>query len=309
LKKKPTLLGQCSKELTKTELEIFHLLTNEFLTPRKIAIRRKVKVSGIYQHIRNIKKKGYLSKTSKTLHKKGGTIAYNEVRLHNQQFRINILYKDERYKDILKKNNLLMIDGNTIQCFKDCIVISGGMSFYGDDVFKVTAKSMKYWNRLFYRLENDLNVILIKPRTNNIKHYNSHYAEINNEIAKEYNITGDKLRIYANDDGKLWCLIDKSFNKDELECVHPETSMFDMDKVKKVFNDYRDHPSLHLPNEIEGYLKNTDKLLMETQNQLKVMAELQFNTQRQFKALLEVLTPKVETPNEKKDSSLTNYFG
>ena len=41
-------------------------------------------------------------------------------------------------------------------------------------------------------------------RKQNIRMVNSHYAEINNELSKECEKKGYKIRIHGTDDGKLW---------------------------------------------------------------------------------------------------------
>jgi hypothetical protein len=67
-----------------------------------------------------------------------------------------------------------------------------------------------------------------------------HYANINNSLAKQYNMDGSKLNVYNA--GKLWFIIDNSFNLNEAETVKPDTASKDMDKVvMPFFNDLKDH--------------------------------------------------------------------
>jgi hypothetical protein len=73
------------------------------------------------------------------------------------------------------------------------------------------------------------------------KCFRQHYAEINNELAVQCNSEEEKFEI-RDDHGKLWLLIDKSFNQNELETVHGVTAQVDMDRVAApFFNSLREH--------------------------------------------------------------------
>lgn len=242
--------------LSESEAQVLHYITDEFLTPKQIAIRRGTSPNAVYKIIHKIKKKGALTKTFNRVEKIGGTckpppenlpFCPNAVRLHGQEFNVKILFKDQRYKDCRSKANLINVDGNTVRLFRDSLEIYSGKSFYADTSHKATVKSFDYWGRLFARLENDLNIIIVKSRYQNIRLVNQHYAEVNNELAQECEKKAEKIRIYTNEDGKLWFTVDNSFNLHEAETQHPDTAKEDMsDVVKPFFNDLRDNkpPSL-----------------------------------------------------------------
>jgi hypothetical protein len=233
------------KNPTKTENEILFLISKEFLTVKQIAIRRKCKERMVQRHVANLRKKGLINSANQTVRFFDPPSAANEpsndktIRLHGQQFTITILFKDDRYKEKIGKT--ITIDGNTIKCHRDIIEIYGVISFFADDPQKATAKSLEYWNRFFIRLEQDLKIILVKPRAQNIKLVSQHFARVGDDLAQECELRGDKLKIYANDDGKLWFTIDNSFNLHELETLHPQTAKEDMDTILKYFNDMRDN--------------------------------------------------------------------
>ena len=272
MKKKVENKGIVSK-ITKAEKEVLHLLTKEFLTVKQIAIRRKTSDKAVYKIISKIKKKGILT----GLNKRGDTIQPKpqECRLHGQQFHINILYKDHRYKSHIKKTNMIELDGNTIMMYPNSVEIYSNTSFYADDEHKATFKSLLYWNRIFRKLENQLSIILIKSRKQNIKLVQQHYAETNNEIAKDCNNQADKIRIYAQEDGKLCFMIDNSFNLNEAETTHPTTAKRDYTQFKKQINDWRinNPPTLseimHLVNEMAETNKETAAGLNTVVNLLK----------------------------------------
>ena len=284
-----------SQELTKSEQEVLLYLTSEFLTVNQIAIRRKTTKRAVYKTLSILKKKGMINNNNNLVHKKRSTLVnHHPLRLHGEEYNIKILYKDQRYKNILNKCNILTIDGNTIRLYKDSLEIYSGQMFYGDDMLKVNFKAVNYWNKFIVRLQNDLKIILIKSRSQNIKRVNAHYAEINNELAVECNNKCEKIRIYTNDTGKLWCLMDKSWSVDEIETVHPQTSKRDMgDVIKPFFNDLRDRD--HIPlSELSHTMADTAKQVNEISHGLKIVVDY-----------LKLGIPKDEDYNKK----LPDYFG
>ena len=278
---KGSLTGECHKKITKTQEKIKIFLTEEFLTPKQVATRINTSNSNIYKHIRKVKERGHLDKNyteQKKVHKNECTdtsktpsfplenIPYiseekslNEIRLHGQEFNVRILYQDHKYEKIKKKTNLIDIDGNTIKLNEKSIEIYCGHSFYANDSNKATYKSMNYLSRLFRKIEHDLKIVISKPRAQNVKIVNHHYAEINNEIAKEFNVNKEKLHIYCKNDGKLWLTIDNSFNLNEIETQHPETAQPDMNAIKPHLEAMRDP---HTPN-----LKELSKVINELAKQ------------------------------------------
>ncbi len=246
VEKKGRLSGGETPKLTSTQHEILHLLTDEFMTPRKIAIRRGTSDKATYKTIAKLKKMGLLSRTLQGVEKNRCTIQplasnVHEIRLHGEEWNIKILHQDHRYSEKQKKSNVLHIDGNIVRLYNNSLEVYSGKEFCGDDVQKATARSFGYWNRFFTRLEHDLKVILVKHRAENIRIVKAHYAEVNNELAIDHERRGDHLKIYTRDDGKLWFLIDNSFNLKEAETVHSKTAMEDMQAVSRHFNDIRDH--------------------------------------------------------------------
>jgi len=279
-----------SKQLSKAQQDVLYLLTKEFLTINKIAIRRGTSNKAVYKIIKRLKKKGIVSNLEQGVEKNlcgfqpfkkvsiNNTPTFpveHQIRLHSQEFNIRILYKDQKYKNLLSKAklnkaNTIYIDGNTIRLFKNTIEVYSGHSFYADDVKTATADSFIYWNRLFSILENDLKVILIKSRSQNIKLVKHHYAEINNEFAKDCEVKADKIKVYTTDDNKIWFLIDNSFNLHEAETIHPTTARQDMDIIKPFFNDLRDKkpPLLSEVWQVLGTLANQPNIYTNSINAL-----------------------------------------
>lgn len=240
--KKGLKLGGKYPKLTKKEQEILTLLTTEFLTVKQVALRRQTSVQSVYKIKKKLEKKGVLTKQFKKVEKKRcGFKPFRAlgVRLHGQEFNVKLLWKSPKYKEYIGK--LVYIDGNTVRCYRDSVEVYGNVSFEGVDEQRATAESLKYWQRFFSLLESDLKVIVVKPRKNNIELVRAHYAEINNEMAREAEVSGEHIRIFAREDGKLWFVIDNSFNLFEAETQHRETSKRDMMIVRKHLNDWRDN--------------------------------------------------------------------
>lgn len=286
-------MGKGTKELTKTEQEVLTLLTEDFLTPKQIALRRQTSKQATYKTIKKLKDLGLVSKDYRKVDFSlcGSQPKHKIIRLHGQEFNIKILYQDHRYKQILKTSNTIINDGCTIRLYRNSVEIYANKSFWGETSQKATSESMKYWQRFFIKLENDLKVILIKHRANNIKIVKAHYANINNPIATQPD--ADNIKIYAKEDGKLWFQIDNSLNLHEGETQHPETAKEDMqDVIRPFLNDLRDH---------KVTMGDLIKLIHTTIDMQQV------NTM-QIKALLDLLTP-AKPINEEISQEKPYYVG
>lgn len=267
LKKRLKVRGTTS-ELTKSEREVLYFLTKEYLTKKRIAIRRGTSIQAVYKILKKLQNKGQINHKFQEVEKNRCTLPSKsqKIRLHGIEYNINILFSNHRYKERIKKSNNIMIDGNTVRLYRNSIELYINHSFYGDDVQDATAKSIKYLNRLIPLIENDLKVILIKNRKQNIKLVRSSYAETNNEFAKECNVSGDKIRIKATEDNKVWFTIDNSFNLHEAETQHPETAKHDMEYViKPFFDDLRDNnpPTLSDVMKLLKFVAETSKQTIE----------------------------------------------
>jgi DNA-binding CsgD family transcriptional regulator len=246
--------------LTNREKEVLTLLTIEYLTPAQIALRRKCSKQAVHKIIKSLVVKGAYNR--RTLQSQapsetkvdffgvtprggGGVPPFpmEQIRLHAQRWRIEIINKSIAYNLLREKANTIKLDLNTVRLHKDVVEVYSNNSFYGDTANNATVKSLSYWDGFFVRLEQELKVTLIKPRHNNIKLVYSEYAQVNNELAKQCNINQEKIKVYAKEDGKLWFLIDNSFKLHEAETVHAETAERDMQEViTPFFNDLRRNP-------------------------------------------------------------------
>lgn len=294
--KKSVMSQEHGPKLTRTEREVLDLITKEFLTYKQIAIRRGVSRAAVSNVVINLKKKGVLNIGFQEVYKTRPTSTdLHKIRLHGQEFNIKILWKDYKYMKVLARTNLIEVDGNTVRLYKNSIEVYSGQSFQGDDIQKATANSFEYWNRFFIRLEHEINIIIKKPRAQNIKIVNSHYAETNNEYARDLDNKGEGyIKVYTRDDGKLWFLIDNSFNLHEAETVHPGTSKPDMGRVKDFFNEIRDGaPTM---TELMTVMKTQAKINQETAAGLNTVVNF-------------VKSQLPQEPGELKKGPRPDYFG
>ena len=280
-------MSTVNSKLTNSEQEVLGMLAEDFLTPKQITIRRQTTRAATYKIIKKLKKKGAYTLGIQMVDKSRLAIQpVNQIRIHAQQFSIKILWKDNKYKQLLEKANQINIDGNTVTLWSNSIDVYVNQSFYGDDVQHTIGKSMVYWNHFTAKLEHEVNCILKKPRSQNIKMVRCHYAETNNEFAKDIDNKNERfLKVYTKDDGKLWFLIDNSFNLHEAEAVHSKTGKEDMEKVKDVFNDIRDK-DFYLPSDTKQLV---DGLVKASLNLVEANTNIHENLNSQLK-LLEIQT-------------------
>ena len=86
------------------------------------------------------------------------------------------------------------------------------------------------------------------------------YGNINNELAKSYNVSEDKLAVYG-EDGKQWLLIDNSFSLAELETVHPVTADKDMDEcIVPFFNSIKNKKGFTADFINDSFMKSNENI-------------------------------------------------
>jgi hypothetical protein len=231
-------------KLTKAEKEVLHLISDEFLTVKQMCIRRQCSRQAVYKIIKKLQKKGAYDSAFQRLTKSDPPVNLvnqnaSKIRLHGQEFNIRILWQDNKYQQMMSRSNITFIDGNTIRLYRNSIEIYSGQAFFGENEQQTTSKSLVYWMRFFTRLEHDLKIIIVKQRSANIKLVNQHYARTDSEISESAIERGERIRIYAQEDGKLAFITDDSFGFKEDETVHPITAKQDRKAVDKQVNDWR----------------------------------------------------------------------
>lgn len=179
------------------------------------------------------------------------------IRLHGEQWVAKILYKFPRYEKVRLKQSVVFVGGFRVIFNKRNVEFYSQVFFWGQDVNEATQLSLDAFQRALVLVENDAGVSLVKDRYFSIRRVKAHYAEVQNEVAKD---AGDKkIKVFAREDGKLAFLVDNSFNLNELEGVHPATSKEDADAAVRFLDDLRtnDPP---LPSELAGYITSLARI-------------------------------------------------
>ncbi len=287
---KKSLQSRIRKTLTKTEIQIFNLITKEFLNRKQIEQRLKCSRQNVSKHVRNIINKGYLNSGNQPTNfcqpNRVSTCQPNnlpslcndeKIRVHGDEWHINILWKDNSYNKLLKKCNTFQLSGHTIRLFENVIEVYGGegISFYGKDENEAERKALDYWYGFFSRLEMYTKTTLVKNGSSNIKRVNSHFASIDSEICENYlKEEGKKIKVFCPIDGKLAYITDESWGDKEDECVHPKTAKRDRGNVSKQIDDWRlNDPKTN--SQIDKELGETKGILLESAKQIKENAENQ----------------------------------
>ena len=297
--------------MTQTERHIYIMLTKEFLTPTQIKIRRQTSRQTVNKHIQNLKKKGFINSSLQCVNQKSmhpSTMSTKmstkrTFRYHAEEWNIQIIWKGEKYKRLLQKGNILNVDGNTIRLYNSSIEVYSGHSYFGENINELIRTAIDYDNRLFTRLESELDIAITKERTLNKKLVKAHIADLNNEVAKDYSTNGEELKIKGTDDGKVWFIGDYSLNKLEGEYIHPKEHKEDSIKVTKHLNDFRDNDPPTI-SELMSVLKQQITVNAESTNIMKEQAA-GLNSVIQF---LKSQLPK-EIKIDKNQNSLKEYVG
>lgn len=263
--KKGLFCPQINIKITNNEKFVLELYTKKFLTVKQIALMKEVSAQAVYKTLASLRSKGILRKINNGVEKFESTLDKNKFRLHGQEWNIKIISKSNKYEFSRKKGNTLSLENSTIRLYKDSIEIYSKQSFWGKNEQEATRISLIYWERFFIKLENRYNILLFKEGKNNIRLVNQHFAEVDSEVAKDYLKRKETLSLIAREDGKGWFNLDNSFGFNERECIHPETSKQDSEKVSKQVNDWRDYDP---PTNSE-----LAQSILQTNNQIQIFTQ------------------------------------
>ena len=311
--------GGMEPSLSTVQEEILHLLAEDFLTVRQVAMRRNTTVRAVHKVRQKLIEKGFLGVVPRRVLKTGGPSEHGEnlggrIRLHAEHFNIKIIMVDERYRSKVKKGVFqFSIDGNTVRCYRDSLDVYSNLSFFGETPGVADSRAMNYWTRFFTRLESELKLVLVKPRSQNIMRVRAEYADMNNELAGQALKEHEKVRV-VGDDGKVWLVIDNSFSLKELETVHRTRSAADMaEVVQPFFNDLRGAGgNVLLPQATSELIFKIEQSIQALNKNVSEIALLQAQSIKKFDALVDLERGRLERPESVRgieDLSLADYFG
>jgi len=221
---------------TKTQNEVLQLL-KEGLTIKAISNRRQTSIQATYKIIKKLKNKGLLLGTSGRgliLNSTSPPAKKSLIRLHGQEFNIKFKLLSINYKKIKE------FKGSKIRFYNNSLEVYSKKNFFGGSGWEAHHKSVLYFKNYFAQLQNEIGILF-----NSIKEVSSHYADMDNPLAKDNYTKKRKLDVRSTKDGKPWLKTDYSFNISELEFVHPGTALKDTDNLLTYFNDLRDNQPLN----------------------------------------------------------------
>lgn len=181
-----------------------------------------------------------------------GILANPIIRGHGYQFTLSQPNKINDWGKILSKSSIpfqlsagyhqARILGNKVRFYKDIIHICypKHKSFYAQDAQSSENQALYHFKRVLSLLESRLRMKLRAGKEYRFSVDKAHYAEIENDLAKQLNQDKEKLKV-VDSEGKTWLLADFSDSINELETVHAQKSKEDMQNiVSRFMNDLRE---------------------------------------------------------------------
>lgn len=315
---------QLRKKPTPTQERVLELYTKRGCWPAEISRRLQISRAAVSKHMTALRNMGLIGgvntvEVNDRCTPQGVPESVNPLRLHGEEFRVEIISSSEKYHRTRMRASSVLIDGNRVVLYRDVIMIFSYQSFYGADVDACDREASYYWLRFFRRLESLYGLLLLKDRRENIKRVKAHYGETGNELADELRRKKQKLRVFGTLDGKEWLLFDDSspdgLGLNEAETTHSSTpkdgreAREDMQEVvQPFFNDLRDRRP-PLPSE-------QAKSLGELRDLLALQAQLDYETKQDVAAIakgLRVIVNSMQPPQPElppmTPSTKPDYFG
>lgn len=237
-----------NRPLSPVEREVLNLLTNEFLTPNQIAIRRGTTVQAVHQVLKRLHEKSWIDSNGNRGLKntppvsmegfKDHTIITKKWRYHALHFVIKPYYFEPRFHKIRKeKGNYGINYGDwIIKLHPDMVEmqLQAGEDFADPDKWAATSKAEASFNRTLRQLMSRFGFYVWKNGKANIRLVNQHLARNPSEVANARD--GDYLSVRGYDN-VVYFTIDKSKGA-EHEYKHAERALTDSEVIEPHFNDW-----------------------------------------------------------------------
>ena len=212
-----------------------------------------------------------------------------DVFMRRKNITFSVINKGFTHKIIIRDHIVWLSSSSVVVYFRK------DFSVFADSAFSAEERAFYELIAVMKRLESLFGCSFRIGKSFKVRLFGAHHALMNNGLAKEYNRDNKKLRVFSKDG--LWLLIDDSFGLDELECVHPETSRNDMDKVVGMFfNSLKEAPfsaydfkkTFHL---MEKQAEQNDLYAENIKSHLAAIQELR-DSMKDIKALVEHVVKK-----------------
>lgn len=301
-----------SSFLSNAQQEVLRGITN-FLTITQIAKYRKTSRASVYSILKGLEKKNLIKKIGRlieltdkgkeTLHSL--TRSKKLIRLHNLVIKVKILESHLNWE--LKRNKIFLIKGyeKTIGLNNNSYdflrmqnirikttsksILLELPNTYGKNTDEAFKKALDLFFEVIPKIENRLNIKLMKDSYLNIEIISQHYAKLQDSLARLYRIKDKKFHV--KEGGEVWLIVDYSFRTDELETINIINAKEDMDIVQGFFNHLRNNPKFAqdlaskqsllevnvntFAKNLEAYNKNIELHIKVQEEQLKTQRETQ----------------------------------
>lgn len=237
-----------AQNLTKTEREVLNLYVVSGLSASDIANRRQTSVQAVYKILKKLHKKGYVEKGLNLGLKKTMPVTikpqkwHRYFRLHGIHLKITPYYFYPKYSQNIGKLGtpygkwMVMVNKNNVE-----LQLQPMQSYDSPSLEECKEMLMGDIHKTLFQIENRFGFEAWKNQRASITLVNHHIAEVNNGIARE--LQGTYMQIIGAD-SKVWCQIDMSIKRPELEFVHPRQAFDDAGLISAYLNDLRENQPL-----------------------------------------------------------------
>ena len=145
---------------------------------------------------------------------------------------------------ILGGGERLWLEGRKVWLTNNSVIIYEKSSFFADTAKDARKHALITFIGLVKKLERLLHADFTfrAGREYRFKVSRQHYALVRNALAEQYDREGKRLQVREAETGKLWFVIDNSFNLHEAETLHPVSAQTDNEKVQAWFNSLKAQP-------------------------------------------------------------------
>lgn len=294
--------------LTANQIQVLNWLLKDRLTVDQIKqIKGLNRPNAIYNTISILRKKGYLTKSLKIESSLIKQLPKDKhLRLHAEGFTIKILYKNNNYTKLLKSKNKDIREGNTIELYKDKLVVYSNKDFFGSTVDECFKLSSLYWDRFLRVLENDYNIILVKARNTKIYRFRQHIADLRNPISKYIIKQNQHFKVY-DDEGNIRLIVDHSFIA-EFEAVNNKYCKQDVERLESFHKDIILKPESFNISELSMLCRdNTININRMSQDLIELNKTLG-NTVKILEQTITIQNNQIQLLTSKRDNKQDNHI-
>lgn len=196
------------------------------------------------------------------------------TRLHAEKFAVDLIHPiPSSWKDHI--NRTFPLDNCKVVCHEQSITVLSTNSFYAKNELLALSKSEAFWDSFFIKLENQLSILLVKERRENIKRVYAEWETVDTVIGETVSTKCDEqIRIYDKVDGHLRLTTDMSLRHKNHETHHHQKGMRDSQNVRRFVEDFLEQPQAPTLSELARIVGNLAQQNSETAAGLTAIVQL-----------------------------------